>query len=248
MRIYQSLFEAVKEVERDLWEMGVDVDVQSMQDKKGEFKTKEVQGYGFKIVDYRINEAEINKVIKHLFPPGQWANVVNYIQAEFADRVSGKQMNPGNSYKYRKEVWDEYLHDGKFSYTYTERMAIQLPFILKELQDKPGTRQGIVNIHTNISPEKDYRVWAGTDLYNMGGKGRIPCSMYYQIMRRAGKVDLIYTMRSCDFLTHFGVDVCLAMLLQAWFAQKLGEEVGTFTYFTGSLHAYYDHMKERGIF
>jgi thymidylate synthase len=72
--------------------------------------------------------------------------------------------------------------------------------------------------------------------------------MYYQILVRVSKVDLVYTMRSCDFLTHFPVDIFLALLLQDWFANKLNLATGIFTYFVGSLHAYQKDMKLRGIF
>jgi len=55
-------------------------------------------------------------------------------------------------------------------------------------------------------------------------------------------------MRSCDFLVHFPVDLMLAMRLQTWFAKLLDLNVGLFTYFTGSLHAYHKEIKDRGIF
>ncbi len=78
--------------------------------------------------------------------------------------------------------------------------------------------------------------------------GRIPCSLYYQILVRDGKVDLHYAMRSCDFLTHFPVDIALAIRMQHYITERLGRAVGTFSYFTGSLHAYRKDLAVRGIF
>jgi thymidylate synthase len=268
MRIYANPLEAAREVERDLWEMGLDVHPQTMQDKNvakdPDYLTKEVQAYGFKIHGWQWDapgEAVfVNYVLtgKNDGPAEDYSEVMKYIEQEHDDRTSGMAMNPGNSYKLRPKVWDQFLKDGHFAYTYSERMTPQLLRILQELEERPETRQGIINLHSNICPTMGMtRVTTGSlhhvvqrsaDMMNMGGGGRIPCSMYYQVMLRNGKVDLIYTMRSCDFLTHFPVDIALALRLQSWFAEHLKKPTGDFTYFTGSLHAYAKDMKHRGIF
>ena len=256
MRIYTDPVEAVKEVERDLWEMGIDVHPQTMQDKDvandADYMTKEVRGYGFQIVGYTWTPVEECAVLEYILPREQWKAVGEYMQLEFEDRVGSVQMNPGRSWGARSQVWNEFMHDGKFAYTYSERMVPQLSRIIKELKERPDTRQAIVNIHSNIrsccEPGSNVTVCADADLNNMGGRARIPCSMYYQMMRREGKLDLIYTMRSCDFLVHFPVDIMLAMRLQSLVAKWLKIDVGMFTYFTGSLHAYVKDMKVRGIF
>jgi thymidylate synthase len=165
-------------------------------------------------------------------------DICTYILAEHRDRIGMKAVNPGSSYQYREKIWNEFLHDGKFSYTYSERMTYQLRKILSELRQRPETRQAIIEIHNNLN-----------DLDNMGGIARIPCSLSYQVMIRENKVDLIYTMRSCDLLTHFPIDVCLALLLQDWFVNELSQyTTGTFTIFMGSLHAYKKDLDIRGIF
>lgn len=291
MRLYFNPFEAFKEVERDVFEMGIEVQVQTMQDKvvgdDPEYKTKEVRAYGFKIVDWKWDKAQERKALSHLFTPGgQEVNdeaitsLIKYIEAEFWDRTSGKASNPGMAYHYRREVWDEFLHHGRFAYTYSERIAPQFESVITQLQNNPDTRQGIITVHSNIQPEtvmglptpeeepsitewnreqmQQYAIahpekWfnqvrVSADCMNMGGTGRIPCSLHYQIMQREGKLDLIYCMRSCDLLTHFGIDVMLALRMQNWMAVKLQKQVGTFTYFTGSLHAYQKDLKTRGIF
>lgn len=258
MRMYQSPYEAMKEAERELFEMGIEVHPQSMQDKMvrddPDYLTKEIRGYAFKIVDWTWNIAHIKDTLCHFFGDKEVDNVLTYILAEFRDRVSGKATNPGKSYQYRKGLWQEFLHDDKFAYTYSERIAPQLQTILEELQKNPESRQAIITIHSNICPEvnlisvRSNSVSKSQDLHYMGGGGRVPCSMYYQVMVREEKVDLIYTMRSCDFLVHFPVDISLALLIQDWFADNLELKTGTFTYFAGSLHAYHKDLKERGIF
>jgi len=258
MRIYQRPFEAMKEVEREVFEMGIEVYSDSMQDKivKGnpDYCTKELRGYSFMIANWVWDEEDVQKILVYFFPGGSDA-VRDYIEQEFLDRIGGIPLNPGSSYIHRLGLWQEFLHAGKFAYTYSERISPQLGTILDELRKNPNTRQAIINIHSNICPLDCWPEYTevnmvnrSKDLDNIGGQGRVPCSMYYQTLLRESKVDLIYTMRSCDFLTHFPVDVLLALKLQNWFAGRLELGVGRFTYFVGSLHSYYKDLKIRGIF
>jgi len=257
MRIFSNPAEAVKEVERDVYEMGILTHPQTMQDKDvkddPEYTTKEVRGYSFKINGWDYNFDDILKVIEYFFPD-QIDAISLYCLDEIQDRMSGVALNPGNAYKHRLGVWNEFLHDGKFAYTYSERMHQQVQAILYELKERPDTRQGIITIHSNICPfnriskNQVHNVQLSADFDNKGGGGRIPCSMYYQLMIREDKLDLVYTMRSCDLLTHFPIDISLALMTQQWFASRLNLPMGTFTYFTGSLHAYFKDIKNRGVF
>lgn len=240
MRIYKDHLEMIKEVERDLWEMGISVHPETMQDKQvaqnADYATKELRAYGFTVTNPK---GRIMGMIEHLFGSVYSQVINNYIRTELSDRLSGESVNPGNSWKHRQDIWSEFLHeDGKFSYTYSERISLQLDLILAELIKHPSTRQAIIEIHSNLSHDLKY----------IGGKARIPCSMYYQFLRRDGGLDLIYTMRSCDFLTHFPIDVALAVMLQNHVANQIDENLGHFTMFIGSLHAYHKDMKLRGIF
>jgi thymidylate synthase len=261
MRIYSNLYDAVRETERELFEMGIEVWPETMQDKviKGneDYKTKEIRGYSFKINGWKLNWLEIHKVLEYFFPK-QGEQLMRYCSEEFKDRISEIPLNPGNSYQYRLDIWKEFLHDDKFAYTYSERMAEQVNVILEELKKNPSTRQAIINIHSNICPlvdgqakdtgQKLNHVEVSADIDNRGGGGRVPCSLYYQLMIREGRLDLIYAMRSCDLLAHFAIDIILALLLQSWFADELNIHTGEFTYFCGSLHSYYHDLKVRGIF
>jgi len=236
MRFFKDCFEMVREVERDLWEMGIEVHPQSMQDKRvghdEGYKTKEVRAYGFSILPPQPAK---DRMVEYLWPK---STVLEYCQLEHKDRISRLQLNPGNSYKVRDQIWSEFLHHGTFAYTYSERISPQLDRIIEELKKNPDTRQAIIEIHNNLQ----------YDLDSLGGVARVPCSMHYQLMVREGALDLIYIMRSCDFLTHFPVDIWLAIELQHYIAQELSLKPGIFSYFTGSLHAYHKDMRERGIF
>lgn len=262
MRIYSSLYEAFRETERDLYEMGTTVHPHTMQDKVVEhdedYATKEIQAYGFKlawtVADKQTDERQAIAYIFRNHPDREQVvgHIMAYIEQEMQDRWACVSLNPGNSWKHREHIWKEFLHNGRFHYTYSDRIAPQLAQIIDELTINPDTRQAVVTIHSNIKPEPlielSYPSQRSCDLDNMGGGGRVPCSLHYQFLRRNNHLGMIYLMRSCDFLTHFPVDVALALRLQSHVANDLCIPTGVFTYFTGSLHAYNKDLKVLGIF
>ncbi len=234
MRIFQKPLEAYKEIGRDLWEMGIRVHPQTMQDKvvkdDKDYETVEVRSYC-----YQISPGwNYNDCIDMMEYAG---GNIEYCMAEFKDRISGESLNPGNSYRFMDNVWKEFIHDGKFSYTYSERYTPQLEKLTKELIRNPETRQGIMTMY-------DYHL----DQDNRGGGGRIPCSLLYQFMIREDKLDCIYVMRSCDYLLHFPHDMFMTMMLQEEISKRTMTQVGYFTNFIGSLHAYEKDIKSKGIF
>jgi thymidylate synthase len=217
------------DVRRDIHEMGTRVHPQTMQDldvsnDKG-FETLELSPYAFQIIDGSDRADWLYALGKNL----------TWFREEFRERVSGKQLNPGSAWVERPDVWEKFIHDGKFAYTYSERFnrfiigedATVLTHVFHELHERPETRQAIL-------PMFDVNL----DTPNMGGRARIPCSLHYQFMRRDGALQLMYVMRSSDFLTHFPYDIALALELQAYMAGLLRIPVGRFTFFTGSLHLY----------
>jgi hypothetical protein len=232
VRIFISAKEMVREVERDLFEMGIRVQPATMQDKfvaaDENYSTLEVQAYGYTLT--QLDEDDLQGMIAYLGGNLPWA------QSEARDRIDPNYLNPGESYPLMP-VWEQFLRDGQFAYTYNERFREQLPLIIRELQVRPNTRQAVMTMYDRHQ-----------DMGNWGGKDRVPCSLTYQFYARGGQLHLIYTMRSCDFLTHFCHDVYLAVGLLQYVADQVGMQVGNFTHFIGSLHAYQKDMKARGIF
>ena len=233
MRIYMNWKEAYEEVKRDLAEMGIIVHPKSMQDKVVEgnedYATRELQNYCYTILNAKSSDVE--GVIQ------PWADM------EFAERVTdpfanGQEpnfVNPGEAYKTRPDVWNEYMHNGKFAYSYNERIWLnnQLTKIINRLMEDNDSRQLWLSIW---SPEKD------TD--KLGGVSRVPCSLGYNFQFRDGKLNMHYVMRSCDFNTHFRNDVYLAIRLLEYVAQRAGMEVGNFTHTMFSLHVYKKDVKD----
>lgn len=217
MRIFSDFAEALNEIKRDLAEMGITVHPQTMQDKfvgdNPDYITKELQCYS-----YMVKNA--GDSLKQLNPTRPW------VEQEFSERISGIPMNPGTAWLSRPDVWNEYLHDGKFAYTYPERMAGKLEKIIEEIKKNPDSRQLYLNI------------WEGSDLQYLGGVSRVPCSLGYLFQVRGGKLHITYMMRSCDYATHFQNDVFLATSLMLYVAYRCDLRPGNFTHFIGSFHIY----------
>lgn len=231
MRIYINADEMIEETKRDLAEMGIVVRPATMQDKyiKGnpDYETRELQNYSYCLLDAKSQE------IPGVIQP--WAD------AEFQERVTdpwvrcsdGKGypefINPGKAWELRKEVWSEYMHNGKLAYTYNELLwnNDQLTKIINRLKEDPDSRQLWISLW---NPEKD------PDF--LGGISRVPCSLGYAFQVRDGKLNMHYVMRSCDFATHFRNDVYLAIKLLEWVAEKTHYPVGSFTHTIFSLHVY----------
>lgn len=224
MRIYKNFTEALGEIKRDLAEMGILVHTQTMQDKiianDPEFETLEIQNYLYTVTDTNLD---------HLSPSQPWADM------EFVERVSGVKFNPGVAWLERKEIWDEFLEeDGKFSYTYPERMAEQIHGIIEELKVHPDSRQLFLSI------------WNPSIDIDRLGHRRVPCSLGYHFQKREGRLNITYLQRSADFITHFQNDLYLAVKLLKHIAQEAECEAGMFTHWVGSLHMYRKDAK--GVF
>lgn len=225
MRIYRDFKEAYSEAKRDVVEMGIRVTPRSMQDKiiegNPEYETLEVQNYIYTVTEPRLGD---------LSPNQPWAD------HEFEERIADYRINPGFAWRDREEVWKEFLHEGKFAYTYNERLNAYgaLTRIINRLKFDPDSRQCFLSI------------WDPQDIKSLGGANRVPCSLGYIFQVRQGTLNMTYLMRSCDVATHFHNDIYLAYKLQRYVAAESQHSVGFFTHYITSLHMY--KKDAQGIF
>lgn len=245
MRIYENCHELLSETYREVVEMGILVKPKSMQNKNVEgnedFYTKEIRGYQYNL----LGLGKQNLLFESL-------EVRDWAEAEFIERISNAKhgdidesyynsdmnINPGKAWLKRKDVWEQFLvfgHDNKpkFDYSYNERInwLDSLDLIIKELIRNPDTRQAVLSIYDK------------KDVLYIGGKKRIPCSMYYNFhVRQDGdnglKLNIIYHQRSADVVTHFGNDIWLAWQLMLYVADKIWVRPGNLIHNIDSLHAY----------
>lgn len=228
MRIFLDFKQAFNEIRRDLAEMGIDVHTKTMQDKNiegnPEYATKELQFYSYRVLLPKLSDIDT--------PTKDWAI------AEWEERkagIEGNPVNPGEAYKLRDNVWNEFLHDGKFAYSYSEQFAQdnQVQNVIEALKKDTMSRQA------NIA------MWDTEDSKWLGSaKKRVPCSLNWLFQYRDNKLNMEYNMRSCDFATHFKNDVYEAFSLQCYVAEKVGVPVGDFIHHIASFHVYKKDIKD----
>lgn len=129
--------------------------------------------------------------------------------------------------KYRQEMLDGILdfevERGKWHYTYHQRYAPQLPFIIRDLKRNPDSRRAIMVIR---DPSKDM------DDPNPA------CLQTIQCFIRNGKLEMTVLFRSNDaYNASFGNMFALIML-QKRIADELGVDVGRYTHNANSYHVY----------
>lgn len=227
MRIYSNSFELMSELGRELNSYGQTIKPKTYQNQviegKEEFETKELICQQYCLTS--LGDPVWLFIFSH---SKEWAD------EEFKERINTSEViNPGKAWELRKDLWEQFLVDGKFDYTYNERMAI-LPYTIQLLRSDSDTRKAVLPIF-NGNGEDD-------TLYYHGNK-RIPCSMYYDfLIRQNGKgekvLHICYHQRSSDFVTHFGNDVYLAWRLMEYVAQEVGVKPGYLYHTIDSLHSY----------
>lgn len=245
MRIYTCARELMSELSRDVIEMGHENRPKTYQNKNIEgnpdFITKELIAESYCLTS--LPDPEYLFAYTHT---REWAD------AEFAERISGKMINPGEAWKLNKPMWEEFLtkgdeQDAGFDYTYAERInrsafndwegvgvdqhSTYLNHIISLLKYDSDTRKAVLSIFN-----------ADIDSDRLDGHARIPCSMYYQFLIRDNnhgkQLNIIYNQRSCDLVCHCGDDIYLAWRLMEYVAEKVGIKSGYLFHQIGSLHVY----------
>lgn len=251
MRIYDSAYELMSEMGRDLWEMGISVKPKTYQNKNIEgdedFETKEII-----CEQYCLTNLPDPEVLFAYTKSHDWA------EAEFNERVGITLENPGEAYKLRPDMWEQFLVNGRFDYSYGERMGQHVTYkgeehsliyaIAKQLKADQDTRKAILPIFGSFL-RTGYQCTENLerDIDRLDGSARIPCSMYYDFLIRNGKLNICYHQRSSDFIQHFGNDVYLAWQLMKYMVDLVNSlkteeedciEPGYLYHTIDSLHVY----------
>lgn len=234
MRIYSNCRELMSEMGRELNSYGQIVKPHTYQNKviegNDEMVTKEIICQQYCLTNMPDPD--------YLF---KYTNTLEWAKAEFNERISGEHINPGKAWELNKGMWEEFLVDGVFDYTYSERintmvrykfsLTTKLKAIISLLKEDPDTRKAVLNIFDS------------RDHNHYEGDARIPCSMYYDFLIRVNgsgvkQLNICYHQRSSDFVGHFGDDVYLAWQLMVYVAKEIGIEPGYLYHTIDSLHAY----------
>jgi len=228
MRVYQSTIECAKELARELKEMGIEYQSDTVQDKyvgdDPDFRTLELMSYSYCIQQYN----DLEELLAYMNMDIDW------VHAEIAERLdfSIVNKNPGEAWKIRQDFWKPYIRNGCFSYAYPERWQAQIPYVIQELKERPNTRQAIISMYES-----------NKDMMNWGGRDRVPCSLTYQFFIRGNKLHVIYSQRSCDYVLFYASDVYTTIKLMQYIADQVGVTPGWFYHNIGSLHTFHAHVK-----
>lgn len=226
MRIYTNCYELMSETGRNLWEMGLIVKPKTYQNKdienNPEFETKELICEQYCLTSLKDEE--------YLF---KYSNSKDWADAEFKERIT-PDVNPGEAWELRKDIWEPFLVNGYFDYTYSERFTYALNRLILLLKKDPDTRRAVLPVFNGSN-------YDDTNYYY--DFVRIPCSMYYDFLIRENEIgekqlNICYHQRSSDFITHFGNDVYLAYRLMQYVAAQIGVKPGYLIHTIDSLHVY----------
>lgn len=138
---------------------------------------------------------------------------------------------PGGPYEleqYRQEMLDGILdfeiERGKWSYTYHDRMAQQIPLVIEELKRNPYSHRAVIQI-------RDWQQDAFSD--------DPACLQMIQFFIRNGKyLDCIVTFRSNDAVKATFLNAFALVMLQKRIADELGVYVGKYIHIANSFHCY----------
>lgn len=187
-----------------------------------------------------------------------------WAEDQFQERVSRSPSNPGNTYL----EWPHQSQMGKhvqeiFTHTYMERywpkFASRSGY--KEEDNGDGLRltalEGIrytvgdlddlvaLLARSPLTRQAVLPVWFPEDTGAVHG-GRVPCSLTYHLLLRDNKLNVTYSIRSCDFVRHFRDDIYMTARLVQWVLLQLvanhpgtlwaDVRPGTLTFHCPSLH------------
>lgn len=173
-------------------------------------------------------------------PDLPWAHM------HFNERISGKPLNPGESYK----IWpynkfkdgnDPYLKGGSFSHTYMERYW---PAVAGEDSGRTvGDLNDVIEMFkANLHTRQGYLpVWFPEDTGNRSGV-RVPCTLGYHFYYRGGSMNVNYFIRSCDFYRHFKNDIYLTCRLAQHIMKEIAQTKKDIKYDMGYITMFITHF------
>ena len=133
---------------------------------------------------------------------------------------------PRDLEKYRLEmlygIEDFEVERWNWEYTYHERMAEQIPFILRELRRDPYSRRAVIDVRRT------------SDIF----LDDPPCLQHIQFMIRDGKLNMTVLFRSNDACKATFMNAYALTCLQEKVAEELGVGIGSYTHIANSFHAY----------
>ena len=240
MRLFTDIFEAGREIERDLSKSPEAVS-HSVQNIQTEVHLREALGYMYSVTDPRL--PTISEILDYAV---EMRFIEDYERDEYANWLVQEMIN--RSAWRPKTITEEInphlrgvIEGSEPSYTYTDMLRGSQQLILETLLGDPGTRRAYFPI---FHPEDSIRAPRAT---------RIPCSLGYWFAIREvdGKkyLHMTYLERSCDFRRFWLFDIYMAKVYQTQILQELKRsdmdiQLGALTHTLLSFHLILDSDEE----
>jgi hypothetical protein len=203
----------------------------------GEWHAQDVRGLSAMVSREVLNvslELEIGNDL------GQWQREIRpnlpWAEDHFWERVCGQPLNPGDEFRnwpWASDYFDKYyLENGEFSHTYMERFWPKRTHPVETWKDPKNPNFGIrfpygdlgdvvIQLIQNPLTRQAYLpVFFPEDTGAVHGE-RIPCTLGYHFIVRNNKLNVIYYLRSCDFVRYLRDDVYMAGRLGQWVWSKI---------------------------
>jgi hypothetical protein len=228
MSTYYNLTTAINLTRDKLFSMGTITPTEKWQGKEVNRDMLELLDVHVKVLEVPNTSLELAELIQPNLP---WADI------HFVERVGGKPLNPGESYK----QWPFYGQDSamrsvsqKFSHTYMERYwpkkagispgTLESSFLNKGIRYSYGDLLDVIELlKKEPSTRQAYLpIWFPEDTGVTFG-GRVPCTLGYHFIIRDGLINVTYYLRSCDVLRHMQDDIYLTCLLLNYVKDALSE-------------------------
>jgi len=113
--------------------------------------------------------------------------------------------------------------DNLWEYTYHQRYAPHLDFVIQDLKREPYSRRAVISVRDNEVDSKNTHP---------------ACLQSIQYFIRDGKLDCCVLFRSNDLPEAFFMNAFALIKLQEKVAAELGVPVGTYSHRSNSMHAY----------
>jgi len=251
MRIVSTFSEAIGEVGRLLAETSYLVHPARWQgldvSSKPEADMREILNVNFSVPLGGIEDLGTYQF--QIQPNLPWADL------HFDERVCGKPLNPGETWKSWPWALSADKHrteNDKFTHTYMERYWPSYPGrrglrylygdlddVVTQLKEEPETRQAYLPV---FFPEDTGAIH----------RGRVPCTLGYHWIQRNGFLHTTYYIRSCDYYRHFRDDLYLTLRLSLWLLQQLRTRdsrwdqvrLGLFSFNCVSMHMFINEWRK----
>lgn len=129
--------------------------------------------------------------------------------------------------QYRQEmlygILDFEVEKGNWAYTYHQRYAEQIPFVIEDLKRNPSSRRTVMLV-------RDWKIDSQSE--------DPACLQHIQYFIRNGRLDCDILFRSNDACKATFMNAFALICLQEMIAKELGVEVGTYTHRANSFHCY----------